>query len=69
VALGFVTIAKSPESKNSWGGFYQPFMSETDNIINPPYIFGMLSNIRLIWVIGGVGAGFYRLFVSIKYYL
>jgi hypothetical protein len=41
------------------------YMSETNNIINPPprtrqtriYIFWMRSNIRLIWVIGCVGAG------------
>jgi hypothetical protein len=66
VALGFVTIPKIPEFNNTRGGFYQPFMSETNNIINPPYICWRLSNIRLIWVIGWVGAGFYRLFVSLK---
>ena len=32
-----------------------------------PYIFGMIYKIRLIWVSGWVGAGLYRLFVSLKY--
>ena len=41
------------------------YISETNNIINPPprirqiriYIFWIRSNITLIWAIGGVGAG------------
>ena len=47
------------------GGFHQSSMLQTNNIINPPprtrqtriYIFWIRSNIRLIWVIGCVGAG------------
>jgi len=50
-------------------------MWETNKIINPPRLggkseftfFEMIYQIRLIWVIGWVGAGLYRLFVSLKY--